>query len=370
MAPTWTTRLIAVLAAATCLAATAATTTAATAPAARPAAGAWPVPVPDWFWVWARWYLGRAEFADEPLRSEATRPDAAPARVPDWAWRRLAALVEPGAGAPPQPFAPRRVRTWPLPIPQWFWEWARWRLGRAEFADDGPRSPSARPDAAPRYVPAWAWERLGVLEGGAPTPPPAGPLDRGDDGATVAALQRALNGARYVAGPADGIFGTKTRYAVLAFEKANGLEPDGVVAADEWVQIMRALRPEPPLAGPDGYVYVDLEQQLLYDVRRGAVRRVLPISSGGGYAYTGLDGAQHIATTPTGRFEVHRKVAGKDTSYLGTLYYPSYFTNGYAIHGSESVPPYPASHGCVRVPLWAAKTLFARMRIGTPVIVH
>jgi hypothetical protein len=52
-----------------------------------------------------------------------------------------------------------------------------------------------------------------------------------------------------------------------------------------------------------------------------------------------------------GSFEVVRKVAGKDRSYLGTLYYPSYFTNRYAIHGSQRVPPGPVSHGCVRIPL-------------------
>ena len=36
-----------------------------------------------------------------------------------------------------------------------------------------------------------------------------------------------------------------------------------------------------------------------------------------------------------------------------------YFTGGYAIHGNPSVPPYPASHGCVRVPMWVAPRLYA-----------
>jgi peptidoglycan hydrolase-like protein with peptidoglycan-binding domain len=47
--------------------------------------------------------------------------------------------------------------------------------------------------------------------GGEPTPMPAEPLERGDEGDAVAAMQRALNGGRYSAGPADGRFGTKTR---------------------------------------------------------------------------------------------------------------------------------------------------------------
>jgi lipoprotein-anchoring transpeptidase ErfK/SrfK len=156
---------------------------------------------------------------------------------------------------------------------------------------------------------------------------------------------------------------------VVAFQKAHGFEPDGVVSPEQWLRIMRALRPQPPLAEPAGYVYVDLDRQLLLDVRGGDVRRILPVSTGGGYTYTGLDGRAHVAITPTGRFEVFRRVAGEDRSYLGTLYYPSYFTNGYAIHGSESVPAEPASHGCVRIPLYLARTFFERMELGTPVIV-
>jgi hypothetical protein len=332
------------------------------------AARAWPVPVPAWFWPWARWYLHRGEFANGAFRDAATRPAAAPDRIPPWAWRRLAALVgEPPPG--PEPEATGRVvRTWPLPLPEWFWAWARWYLGNGEYADV-PRAPGVRPAAAPHYVPEWAWRRLAVLRGEEPPPLPKTTLARGDRGPAVAALQRALNGARYTAGPADGIFGTKTRYGVIAFEKAHALEPDGRVDPDEYLSILRELRPAPPLDRAGGYIYVDLDRQLLFDVQRGRVARVLPVSTGGGYAYTGLDGNEHVAVTPAGTYSVFRKVAGRDTSYLGTLYYPSYFTNGYAVHGSESVPVEPVSHGCVRVPLWIAQELFRRTRIGTPVIV-
>ena len=343
---------------------------AASTTAAQTAAAAWPVPLPAWFWGWARWFLGRAEFADEPFRSQATRPSEAPHSIPDWAWARLAVLLgkERPTGSQREP--ERNVRTWPLPIPQWFWVWARWYLGRGEFASDGPQAAGVRPSTAPGYIPEWAWQRLSVIQGGEPTPVPSRTLARGDEGPAVAALQRALNGARYVAGPTDGRFGTKTRYAVIAFEKANGLDRDGVVDPDEWVQIIRERRPDSPLGRKSGYVYVDLDRQILFDVRSGAVRRVLPVSTGGGYTYTGLDGEQHVAITPTGSYNVFRKVAGKDRSYLGTLHYPSYFTNGYAIHGSQSVPAEPVSHGCVRIPLWLAEEFFARMEIGTPVIVR
>ena len=62
--------------------------------------------------------------------------------------------------------------------------------------------------------------------------------------------------------------------------------------------------------------------------------------------------------TPVGRFAIGRKINGYDTSPLGVLYKPMYFYGGYAIHGNPSVPPYPASHGCVRVPNFVIDRLF------------
>jgi len=47
-----------------------------------------------------------------------------------------------------------------------------------------------------------------------------------------------------------------------------------------------------------------------------------------------------------------------------------YFTGGYAIHGTPSVPPYPASHGCVRIPMWVAPQLSATASHGETVYVY
>jgi hypothetical protein len=60
------------------------------------------------------------------------------------------------------------VEDWPLPLPQWFWVWARWRLGRGEFARYGPASAAHRPTVAPMLIPAWAWARLRALVTPAP----------------------------------------------------------------------------------------------------------------------------------------------------------------------------------------------------------
>jgi peptidoglycan hydrolase-like protein with peptidoglycan-binding domain len=256
-----------------------------------------------------------------------------------------------------------------VPIPSWFWVWARWYLGRGEFDQAGPKDDDVRPATAPRVIPTWAWWRLTALLGKRLPPVPATPLRPGDRGKAVDTLQRALNGVRFVAGPVDGIYGSKTRYGVIAFEKAHGLEPDGVVDSGEYLRIIKARRPSPPITGRTNYVYIDLDRQILLDVRQGRVTRVLPVSTGGGFLYTGLDGEEHVATTPRGRFHVYRRVAGTDTSYLGNLYYPAYFTGGYAVHGSRTVPARPVSHGCVRIPYYLARTLFQRMQLGTLVIV-
>jgi lipoprotein-anchoring transpeptidase ErfK/SrfK len=65
-----------------------------------------------------------------------------------------------------------------------------------------------------------------------------------------------------------------------------------------------------------------------------------------------------------------RKINGLRISRLGALYYPNYLVNGIAIHGSPSVPPYPASHGCIRIPMFAAKDFYDMTPLGTIVVVY
>jgi lipoprotein-anchoring transpeptidase ErfK/SrfK len=125
----------------------------------------------------------------------------------------------------------------------------------------------------------------------------------------------------------------------------------------------------PPIRGIANYVYVDLSRQLLYEVHHGVVTAVLPVSSGGGYRYTSADGATRLAVTPTGRFTLYRKLAGWHHSYLGSMFYPSYFDGGYAIHGDTYVPRFPVSHGCIRIPMSAAVGFYERNPIGTPVFI-
>ena len=48
----------------------------------------------------------------------------------------------------------------------------------------------------------------------------------------------ALNALGYDCGSVDGIFGSKTYAAVLAFQKANGLVADGIVGSLTWGKLV------------------------------------------------------------------------------------------------------------------------------------
>jgi lipoprotein-anchoring transpeptidase ErfK/SrfK len=74
--------------------------------------------------------------------------------------------------------------------------------------------------------------------------------------------------------------------------------------------------------------------------------------------------------TPLGDFRIQRKIDAWRKSDLGLLYRPAYFTGGYALHGAPSVPPFPASHGCIRITTTAMDRLFDRLPVGTPMLVY
>jgi hypothetical protein len=177
----------------------------------------------------------------------------------------------------------------------------------------------------------------------------------GSRGPAVRALERRLVELRYHLPGVDDRYGAPTADAVMAFRKVQGLPRRWTVGPAVW----RALAdPRPPRARAGGrgfHVEVDQTRQVLYTVRDGRVIDVLHVSTGAGGA------------TRDGTFRVYRKLAGYSPN---RLYYPSYFDGLRAIHGWPEVPSYPASHGCVRVPMWSATWIYGRVRLGTRVVVY
>ena len=205
----------------------------------------------------------------------------------------------------------------------------------------------------------------------ATTVPPAGTVIKaGSSGPDVQRLQERLKELKLDPGPADGQFGTGTTYAVWAFQKMQGMSPDGVVGDAVWAALANPA-PVAPLVPSGGgtRVEVDKGRQLLFLYVGGDLRLVTHVSTGSGKRYC-ADGGCGTARTPAGSFEFLWRYDGWRTSRLGKLYNPVYFTgSGIAVHGAQSVPTYPASHGCVRIPMHIAEYFPSLVAKGDPVYV-
>lgn len=178
-------------------------------------------------------------------------------------------------------------------------------------------------------------------------------LALGSRGPSVRALERRLAQLRYALRRIDRRYDHDTYEAVLAFQKVYGMARTGRVDAVLWRKLLGARTPLPRVFAVPTHLEIDKARQILLDVRRGRVLRVVHVSTGA------------TGNTPVGRWRVYRKVPGWDW----VLWYPMYFLRGFAIHGYPSVPPWPASHGCVRVPMWLAPHLYAEHSHGAIVYV-
>ena len=172
----------------------------------------------------------------------------------------------------------------------------------------------------------------------------------------------------YWAGRVDGQFDSDSRHALIAFQKVEERDRTGKLTREELNALRTAARPQ---ARHTRYphVEIDLARQVLFLIdETGEVARILPVSTGNGELYMD-QGKMHRARTPTGTFKVLRKIKGWRLSTLGLMYYPNYIFNGIAIHGSFSIPTRPASHGCIRVPMFAARQLSSLLPIGIEVLI-
>jgi peptidoglycan hydrolase-like protein with peptidoglycan-binding domain len=164
-------------------------------------------------------------------------------------------------------------------------------------------------------------------------------LVQGSSGPAVAWLERKLTDLSYRPGPVDGYFDSRTRMAVIAFEKWEGLTRDGVMTGNDWVRLASAGRPVPRYYQNGKWIEVNRQKQVLLYCVDGRVERTLAVSTGS--SRVGI-------VTPAGAYRVTRK-----NTYERLRYKPLYLTwSLLAIHGYTSVPVYPASHGCIRT-TWA-----------------
>jgi hypothetical protein len=188
----------------------------------------------------------------------------------------------------------------------------------------------------------------------------ATPISYGATGPEVRALLRRLEELRYHVPAERDIFGAEALDAVLAFQKAEALTRDGAVGEDVWAALGSARRPKPRFRKPALHIEVDKTRQILMVVRNGKVESVVSVSTGA------------AGNTPEGAFRIRWK-SPATTTWLGPaiLYRTlTFLGNEFAIHGFPSVPAYPASHGCVRVPMWVADWLYRQSPVGERIYVY
>ena len=209
----------------------------------------------------------------------------------------------------------------------------------------------------------------------APTKAPAATaafdgLKPGDSGPQVKALQQKLESLHFWVGSADGNYGLTTTQAVMAVQKAAGLTKDGVMGSQTRKALAGGVSVSPE-SNSGRVIEINKSKQLVMLVENGAVQTVLNTSTGSGERYTS-EGQTSTANTPSGHFAMFRQVDALDKGPLGDLWRPKYFNGGIALHGAESVPAYPASHGCARVSNPAMNWIWAtgQAPMGTKVWVY
>jgi hypothetical protein len=173
---------------------------------------------------------------------------------------------------------------------------------------------------------------------------------QGERGIKVLMLQRGLYRLGFSV-PVNGYYDWLTSNAVNAFRKTNGMGRDGYAMKSVYAKVLRgegAYKLRYPKAGK--HVEFDWSRQVLVLANKGKPFRTYHTSSG-------------TPATPTvfGTYRFYLQTPGTNSK---GMVHSSYFIRGYAIHGYASVPNYPASHGCLRVPIPNAASIFNWIDIG------
>ena len=180
--------------------------------------------------------------------------------------------------------------------------------------------------------------------------------------------ERRLSDLGYWTGAVDGRFDNATRWALIAFQKYEARSITAQLTREELEAIRAGASPKGRDSGY-AHVEVDIDRQVLMIVDEEDHVRVLPVSTGNDKLFMS-DAQESIAYTPRGRFVVYEKSFGWENGQLGSVYYANYITGGVAIHGYLTVPNEPASHGCIRIPMFAAREVSKRFKLGTIVLVY
>jgi len=218
-----------------------------------------------------------------------------------------------------------------------------------------------------------------VVRAVAPMAEPLAAIGTSSGDEALRAQTRLIELGFWVSSP-DGDYGLTTRQAVMAFQKYMGFDNPSGSIDEQTANAMTTETVRPRARANSGtLVEVDKGKQLLFFVIDGTTEWILNASTGNGLEYTEADQntpgeiISGVSLTPSGLHAVNReRPEGWWEGDLGRIYRPKYFVGGVAVHGSSSIPNYPASHGCVRVSVPAMDWIWESgvMPLESPVWVH
>ena len=147
--------------------------------------------------------------------------------------------------------------------------------------------------------------------------------------------------------------------SLVAFQKAYRLSRSRVADHAVWRKLDGAKVIKPRHKSPRVHVEVDKGRQILMVVRNSAVAGYIPVSTGA------------TGNTPEGAFSIRQKSPATSPLYgAGSLTWVMGFIGNFAIHGYPIVPSFPASHGCIREPLWVAHWTYSQSFVGERLYVY
>ncbi len=181
-------------------------------------------------------------------------------------------------------------------------------------------------------------------------------LDPGDRNSEVKVFNELLSKQGYFTSHGKK-YNARTEWAVMAVRKVNGMKRS-YNANSKILRKLAAGKAEFHLKYPSKgkHVEVDISKQVMALAKHRKAQHTFAVSTG-------------APATPTirGHFRFYRKDPGYNSE---GMYYSVYFHGGYATHGYNPVPPYPASHGCVRNPIPDSVFIYNWISLGDSIYVY
>ena len=181
-------------------------------------------------------------------------------------------------------------------------------------------------------------------------------LDPGNNNSKVALFKKLMRKQGYYISSGSK-YDSATERAVMAFRKVNNMSRS-YNASPEIFRMVAGKQGRFKLARPGAgrHVEVDISRQVMVLADNGKAQHTFHVSTG-------------APATPSdkGTYRFFRRQPGYNS--IG-MYYSVYYNGGEAIHGYKSVPPYNASHGCIRNPIPNSKFIYDWVRLGMQIFVY